>query len=239
MHHKTRGIVLHSTAYNDINAITLIYTEEFGPVSYLTAIKPGKKNRIPKSLFYPMSVLDMEVDHQNLRQIQRIKEARSAVFLTNILSNPIKVSISLFLAEFLSKILRELEPNTLLFDFLVQSLQILDLTENGYSNFHLVFLIKLSRFLGFYPNSENTNGIYFDMKNGEFVHFKPHNQHLNLPESTVFRLLLRMDYKNMSSFRFSSNDRQMIISRILDYYRIHLVDFPPLKSLDILHEVFG
>lgn len=238
---KTRGIVLHRTPYSDFCSIVRIYTEEFGPMSYLTASSKGKKSRVPKSLFHPLSVLELEVEHQNLREIQRIKEARNHLSLIDLSANPVKVSISIFLAEFLGRILKEASPNKLLFDFILQSLKILDLSEKSCANFHLVFMIGLSRFLGFYPNIDGfRKGMFFDLKNGEFALYKPLHPHsLNPDESLVFLLLLRMNYENMGIFRFSGRDRYLIIERILEYYRIHLTDFPEIKSLDILHEVFG
>jgi DNA repair protein RecO (recombination protein O) len=47
-----------------------------------------------------------------------------------------------------------------------------------------------------------------------------------------------MTYENMALFRFSGNERQAIIYRILEYYRLHLADFPEIKSLEVLHAVF-
>jgi DNA repair protein RecO (recombination protein O) len=240
MQDKTRGIVLHSSAYNDVYSITLIYTEQFGRVAYLTAKSKSRKTRVPKSLFYPLSVLDLEVEHRNLREIQRIKEAKVHSPQISILNDPVKSAISIFLAELIGKVIREIQPNPSLFEFLLQSIQILELTPTNYANFHLVFMIGLSRFLGFYPDTTPYNkGMFFDLQNSEFVLYKPLHPHfLNPEESEVFFNLLRMKYETMSAFRFSRNERQGIIRRILEYYRLHLDNFPEIKSLEILHDVF-
>ena len=241
MLHKTRGIILYNLSYSDAYSIVHVFTEEFGPVSYLTARTKGKKTRLPKALFQPLSILDLEVEHLNLRDIQRLKEAKVHVSFISILDNPIKSTICLFLAEFIAKVAKEVQSNKLLFDYIFHSLQILDLLESKSANFHLVFMIRLSQFLGFYPDATGyKNRMYFDMQNGVFTAYKPNHVHfLNPDDSQVFYNLLRMNYENMFNFKFSRHERKNIIYRILEYYRLHLTSFSEMKSLEILHEVFS
>ena len=241
MLHKTRGVVLYNRPYSDAYSIALIYTEEFGPVSYLVSRSKGKKTPVAKSLFHPLAVLDLETDHHNLREIQRIKEAKSHLSLSNLMFDPIKSSMGFFLAEFLSKILKEVHPNPQLFNYLADSIRILDLSRENYANFHLSFMINLTQFVGFHPDAGSYSpGAFFDMQNGVFVRSKPFSPHfLNPDESLIFHRLLRMNYHTMKVFRLSGRERRLIIDRILEYYRIHLINFSEIKSLDILHEVFG
>ena len=241
MLHKTRGIALYSLPYSDKFAITLIYTEEFGRISYLTSQVKSRKTNVPRSLFHPFAVLDLVVEHKNLRDIQRIKEIKTHFRLFSLLTDPVKSCLGIFLAELLSKVIREEQTNRLLFDFLLQSVQVLELTNASPANFHLVFMIRLSRFLGFYPDSTGyRKGMYFDMRNGIFTFNKPtHNNFLTPEESEIFFNLMRMTYENMHIFKFSARERQAIIHRILEYYRLHLTDFPEIKSLEVLHDVFS
>ena len=240
MLHKTRGIVLHSFTYNDKYAITQIYTEEFGRVSYLTAKSKGKQTRVPKSLFHALSALDLEVEHKNLRDIQRIKEAKVSLPPGSILCDPVKSVMSIFLAEFISHVTKDRQPDKVLFDFIYQSIHVFDLAENGVANFHLVFMIRLSIFLGFYPNAEGyMPNMFFDMQNGEFVRNKPFHPHfLNPDDSRIFLLLLRMNYENMHTFSFSGKQRVDIINRILEYYKLHLSELPEIKSLEVCQNFF-
>jgi len=239
MLHKTRGIVLHSIPYDDRYAITLIYTEEFGRVSYLTSLSK-KKASVPRSMLHPLAVLDLEVEHKNLRDIQRIKEVKIHIPLISLLTDPVKSALGIFLAELVSKVIREEQTNRPLFDFLLQSIHILELSSNSPANFHLVFMIRLCRFLGFHPDSTGyKKGMFFDMRNGTFSLYKPAHIHFLSPdESAVFVNLLRMSYETMSVFRFTGRERQVIIRRILDYYRLHLSNFPEIKSLEVLRDVF-
>ena len=238
---KTRAIVLYQVNYSDTYSIVSLFTEAFGPVSYLTAKTKGKTTRVPKSLFHPLSVVEVEVEHRNLREIQRLKEAQSHIPLMAILNNPVKSTICIFLAELIGKVAKDMQPDQRLFDFMLQSIRLLELVEKDYANFHLVFMIRLSRFLGFYPDSGGYRpGMYFDLRNGVFMSNKPpHAQFLLPDESRIFYNLLRMNYDNMALFRFSGNERKAIIYRMLDYYQVHLHRLPEIKSLEILHEVFG
>jgi DNA repair protein RecO (recombination protein O) len=236
MLHKTKGIVLHSLNYNDQYKIIHIYTEEFGRVPYLVLKSKRKKTSVSAVLFHPFAVLDLEVDHQHLREIQRIREAQPSIVLASIPFDSIKMSVVMFLAEFMFKVVKDVQANGLLFDFVFRSIAVLDLSETGIANFHLVFMIKVSRFLGFYPNDEGyTSGMFFDMPHGLFVRDQPnHPFFLSSDDSKVFRLLLRMNYENMHIYVFSRQERMNIIRKILDYYKLHFSSLTELKSLEVL-----
>ncbi len=240
MLYKTRGLVLSSINYNDKYNLVQIYTESFGRVTYMVSKAKSRSNKAPKSLFSPLAVLDMEVEHQASRDIQRVKEARPEQHLFAIASDLSKTSMAFFLSEFLSRVLRDTNDSQLLFNFLDQSVQILEMTDNSIANYHLVFMLKLCHFLGFYPNLEEyAQNSLFDMVNGEFVLYQPlHSHYLGRYDSMVLAKLGRITFENMHHFVFSREDRVNIINRILEYYRLHLYDFPALKSLDVLHELF-
>lgn len=238
--YKTRGLVLNTINYNDKYLLAQIFTESFGRVTYMVSKSKGKNTKTPKSLFSPLAVLELEVEHQTTRDIQRIREARSELFLYAIAADLSKTSMAFFLSEFLTRVLRDASDSRLLFNFLDQSVQILEMTDRSIANFHLVFMLKLSHFLGFYPNVEEyKENSLFDMINGEFVIYQPLHKHfLNRADSKALSMLARISYENMHHYVFSRQDRINIINRILEYYRLHLYDFPALKTLDILHELF-
>ena len=241
MLHKTRGIVLSSLNYNDKYKIIHIYTEAFGQVPYLVAKSKGKKSRVPLSLFHPFAVLAIDVEHLQLRDIQRIKEARRELILADIPFNPVKVSVLFFLSEFMYKVVKDIQANQLLFDFVYQSIVVFDLLERDFANFHLVFMMRLSLFLGFLPNGDGyRKGMYFDMQSGTFAITKPtHPYFLSPDDSEVFLLLLRMDYENMHAYSLSRHDRVQVIYKILDYYKLHFSSLTELKSLDVLQSLFS
>ncbi|MDR2475762.1 MAG: DNA repair protein RecO [Bacteroidales bacterium] len=243
MLYKTAGIVLHTTKFSDKLQLVHIFTEEFGSVTYGVAPGSSKKHGRKTAFLQPFSLLQLEVEHKNSREIHRIRESRLHIPLESILLNPLKITISLFLAEFVYRAVKEHSPNKPLYEFLLQSILALDLLRKGIANFHIVFLFKLTRCLGFFPNTashDKQKTIYFDMQNGIFVSIRPLHKHYLLPEEThVFGLLLRMNFDNMHLFKLSQQERMSIIRKIIEYYRLHLTEFSIPKSLDVLHEVFS
>lgn len=240
MYHAIQAIVLNTIDYNDKYMLTTVYTNTFGKVTYMIPKSKSKTARIRKSLFSPLAILEMEVEHQPSREIQRVKEARTLYPSYSISGSMIKTSVTFFLSEFLSKILRDTDEYPIIFRYLSDSIQILEESEKGLANYHLVFILKLSRFLGFYPNFEDySDGDYFDMVNGIFSRKQPlHSHYIDRTESKYLAVLSRINYENMSYFRFTRQDRINILNRMLEYYKIHLHDFQNLKSLDVLHELF-
>ena len=237
---KVRAIVLHCQPYSDTANIVHMYTEEFGRLSYLAGKTSNRKSKLRSAFFQPLSLVEFEADHQGNRGLQRIKEIRSLCPLSDILSTPVKNAIALFLAEVLYRSLRETEKNPALFLYLFQSIQLLDLCKTGLANFHLVFLLKLTRYLGFYPNIEDKNeGGYFDLQGGSFSLTRPfHNAWLTPEQAKDFVQLMRITFDNLEAFKFNHRERVEILRQILNYYRMHLTEFPTIKSLEVMQELF-
>jgi DNA repair protein RecO (recombination protein O) len=237
---KTRGIVLHTIAYNDTYSITHIYTEAFGRASFLVPRRKGKRTNLSKALFIPLSVVEMDVEHLNKRDLHRIKETRMCFPQTEIYCNPVKNIIALFLAEVLFRVVKDTQPDPHLFNYLFSSIQLFEIAEEGVANFHIVFLLRLLVHLGIYPNTDGkrTNS-YFDMLNGTFVSSIPAHRHfLNREESEAFNTLFRISFENMSLYTFSRRERVSIINRIIEYYRLHIPEFPEIKSISVMQSLF-
>ena len=158
---KTLGIVLHIIPYNDKISVAHLYTEQYGRSSYLIPQGGGKKARMFRSLFMPFSILELDIDYRNSRELQKIIEARTVLPLQNIYSDPVKNAEALFLSEVLCQTIKEPEPNLPLFAFIARSIQVLNIMEEGKANFHLCFLLQLCSFLGFSPNMETYRPGYF------------------------------------------------------------------------------
>ena len=240
MWHKTRGIVLHSIPYNEKYAIIYMYTEAFGRASYLVSRMRGKRGGLSKALFAPLTVWELEVDHRPKRDLHRIKEAHVCFPLTAVAGDPVKSMVALFLSEVLFRVVREQEPDLRLFQYLYESIHLLEYADKGIANFHLVFLLGLLQPLGIFPSVESYHpGDYFDMLNGLFTDALPlHSHFLNETDSAAFVRLLRIGFENMALFGFSRQDRHAIIQHILTYYRLHLPDFHEIISLSILQSLF-
>ena len=236
---KTAGIVLHSIKYSDSATIVTIYTQEFGRVSYMAYGVNKKKAACRSALLQPLSIVELDVVHAPRKEIQRIKEVRITFPFTEIPFHPVKNSIALFLSEVLFRTLRRSEPDEEFFSFLENSIQLLDCCEQGIANFHLLFLVKLTRYLGCAPNKENNSSGYFDLINGVFLQQSPLHAHYLLPEiSRDFFILLSSDYYDMDTLVFSRKRRTQLLESIVEYYRLHIPDFDGLHSLNVLQSLF-
>ena len=237
---KTQAIVLHSLKYSETRLIVDMFTRSQGRQSFIVSIPKSVKGKIKKQLFQPLTLLEIEYDLRPKLQLQKLSDVRLASPFSSIPFDPNKLSISLFIAEFLYYALRSEQRNEPLFDYIVNSIQWLDAQTNRFANFHLVFLMRLSRFLGFYPNLDHYQaGDYFDLRESVFLPVPPvHRDFLHPQEAEKIQLMMRMDFPTMHLFRMSHQERNRLLEISLIYYRLHIPDFPELKSVSVLQELY-
>ena len=233
---KTRGIVLHSIKYGETGMITTIYTEAFGRMSFIMQGIHGKRSAVKANLLRQLSLLEMEVDFKQGRELQRVREIRNILPFISIPYEISKSTQALFISELLHKVLREEESRPELFHFLYHSIELLDLMEDGIANYHILFLLQLSRYLGFAPsNNYSESNQFFDMIAGKFVSPPPnHPWFLKNTESSVLAKLLDMGYQDLAEFNPGQGFRSVYLNSIIDYYGLHIGNKLNLKSLEIL-----
>ena len=195
----TTGIVLRTIKYNDASVIADIFTEQQGRVSYLVKLPRARKSPSRSVLFQPLSVLTYESDFRPRLNLQRLKDARPLCLFTSLPYDPYKSAIALFLAEFLNHALHEETANAPLFAYLCNSLQWLDGARTPVANFHLVFLMRMSRFLGLYPNLDDYHpGDCFDLRAACFARVQPlHSDVVRPDEAGRMGMLMRMNYASV------------------------------------------
>ena len=238
---KTKAIVLHSFKYGESRMIVDMFTEEVGRLSFIISIPKTSKGRIKKQYFQPMTLLEVECDVRQNVQLQKLKDAHLLTAYTSIPFSPEKLALSLFIAEFLYHALRSEQQDKLLFAYVCDSMQWLDTVEVGFANFHLTFLMRMSRFLGFYPNLDDyVDGCVFDLRTATFsLQVPTHRDFLDSHDSQLIHTLMRMDFPTMHLFQLSHHDRNRITEVLLHYYRLHIPQFPELKSLGVLQELWA
>lgn len=241
MQQKTACIVLHTVKYKDSALMATVYTEAAGRASLAVPVSRGRRSAVRSVLFQPPALVELEADVRPSQAVGRVKEVRVLHPYATLPYDPCKSAIALFLSEFLYRVLREETANRPLFAYLRHSLLWLDECRTGFANFHLVFLMRLSRFLGLYPNLEGyAAGDWFDLRAACFTPLRPlsHNDCIGPVEAARVARLMRMDYGTMHLFRLSRAERARCLEVILAYYRLHLPDFPALKSVEVLRELF-
>jgi DNA repair protein RecO (recombination protein O) len=248
---KTEAIVLHSLKYGETRLIVDLFTKEVGRLSCILPLPKTPKSRLKKQYFQPMTLLEVEIDLRQRLQLQKLKDARLLSAYASIPFSPEKLALSLFIAEFLYHALRSEQQNEPLFAYLVDAIQWLDIAETGYANFHLTFLMRMSRFLGFYPNLEvrgmrsevremSETEFFFDLREGQFCTSAPtHRDFLQPDDARRIHTLMRMDFPTMKLYRLNRTDRNRIVDVLLHYYRLHIPQFPELKSLSVLQELWA
>ena len=121
MREKTNGIVLNIIPYNEKSSFVHIYTEKFGTVTYTLPVARTKKSKFNKALFMPFNILEMEVEHLPGREIQKMSDVRLYGTHLSLFADPVKGAVTLFLAEIISRTVREQEPNYHLYHFIADS----------------------------------------------------------------------------------------------------------------------
>ena len=238
---KTRGIVLRSVRFGESSLIVDVLTKSSGRVSFMVHIPKTSKGKIKKQYFQPMTLLDFEYDFRQRSNLQRIKDVRVSLPYSSIPIDPAKSCISLFLSEFIYYATRNEQENPTLFTYISTSLEWLDNAYEDFANFHLVFMMRLGKFLGFHPFLEDfTPGCFFDLRNGCFTLSMPlHTDFLNAADAGHLYNLMRMNFDTMKLFKLSHDDRNRITEIVLRYYKLHLPNMPELQSFDILRAVFA
>lgn len=233
--------MIHQLKYSENSIIAAIYTEEFGRQSYIVNGVHSKNATVKAAVLQPLFLLDLEVYHKPGRNLHRLKNAKIEVPFTSIPYDVRKSSVVIFLAEILNKCLREEEPNRELFEFIFHALSFLDLSEKGVANFHLWFLFKLTTYLGIFPNRENLGvSFYFDLEKARFVSSEPtHPDYMDKRTTEIFSRLFDLSFSNLQDFAISGSDRQILLLKIIEFYRIHFEFLGELKSLRVLKEVFN
>lgn len=250
---KIRGIVLKTIKYGDSSLIVDVFTESHGRMSFITAISHARHSS--SHVFWRvLNQVEFSADVRSVAKLTRPKDVRLYYNYTSLPYDPVKSSLALFVADFLCGVLRGNIDNALLYKYSEMSLRWLDMCDDasnnkGVSNFHLVFLMRVTRFLGIYPNLDGSSDIfdrrrdvrnmYFDLLAGEYTYSLPSHRHFLMPdEACKMPLLFRMDYGTMRVVRFKRKQRVRCLEVLLEYYRLHVPQFPVLKSLDVLAELF-
>ncbi|MEL0643644.1 DNA repair protein RecO [Olleya sp. Ti.3.14] len=236
----TNAIVLSKLRFKDNDLIVKCYTQKQGAVSYLLkGVLSSKKGNKKVAYFQSLSQLQLKTDYKPNRSLQYIKDVKTDFLYTSLHTNILKSAIVMFLAEILAQALQEEEQNDALYRYIQITLQWLD-ANDSYSNFHLLFLLDLTKYLGFYPDqTEIDTASYFNLMDGEFQHENNSKYAITGENLTLLKQLLGMTFDDIKTIKISAKQRQSFLTIILVYFELHLGNFKKPKSLQILNDVFN
>ena len=232
-------IVLGTTKYSDSSLILHTYTKEYGRLSImLKGVRNAKKGSIRTALFQPLNCLDTVVDYKPKRELQYLKEAKIHTVYNSLHRDIAKSSVVLFLSEVLGQLLREeYAENEPLYTYITQAFTWFDDEEKA-PNFHLKFLMELTKLLGVYPNFMEPKTGFFDLDAAAYVQQQPVENFISGELLKHWEALHRSSFDTISELSFNQQIRLGLLSQIIVYYRLHLQNFKEPKSLAVLHGLF-
>lgn len=242
MIYKTKGIVLRTIKYGETSIVTNIFTEEFGVQSYLVnGVRTSGKSSSKAGLFQPTALLSLETYHNELKNLQRLKEFRWLYLYQSVLTDITKNSVAIFIVELLYKCLKQPEKNVELFAFCEDAFMALDKASTAITaNFPLYFAIHLAAFFGFSP-AENFSGtqVFFDLQEGKFVTELPtHSYYVDAITSTFIADILKARHPDdLAEIKMNKTSRRILINALQTFYSLHIPEFGTMKTLPVLQEI--
>lgn len=238
MYDATDAIVISTIKYGDTSLITKCFTENAGLKSYmLKGILKAKKSKVKAAYFQPLTQLKIRANHHQKKQLNYISDIELVNVYETVYTNIKKQAIVLFLAEVLNGAIQEEEQNNQLYRYLKTAFIWLD-SHDSISNFHLLFLFNLTKFLGFYPQTKEVHYPFFDLLEGGFVANNSPNC-ISGDRLIQFKKLLGINFDVLHEVNYSANDRQTVLQILIQYYELHLSGFRKPKSLDVLKSIFS
>lgn len=237
---STPAIVISSVKYGEADLIVKCFTKAEGLKSYiLKGILKSKKGKLRTAYFQPLTLLEISANHKNKGNLEYLLDAKVTRPYKTLQNQVIKSSLVLFLSEVLKQCIVEEEKNEKLFDFLEQAFIWLDENES-IANFHLLFLLKLSDFLGFYPDESTIELPVFNLMEGVFQ-----NETTNIycidtnSENPFFKRIFGINFDEWNGLKPTKKEREACLQLLLLYFQLHLQGFKTPKSLSVLNQIFN
>jgi len=233
------GIILSKVRYQDNDLIVKCLTRDLGVVSYMIKnISMSKKSKNKFAFFQLLNILDLETNYNPNRSIQYIKDLKVKYNFTSLHTNIYKSSVVMFLSEILSNIIHIETKDMELFDFIEKSLIWYDKSEDS-STFYLIFLMKITHHLGFYPDCTNMSYNYFNLEEGLFESSKNSQYVIEGSSLVLFKTILGIKFDSNKLPFIDKTNKKDILKNILIYFKLHVDGFKDPKSLKVLNQIFA
>lgn len=245
MVHATKGIVLRTVKYGDTSIITTVYTELFGIQSYIVkGVRQSSKTSAGKAGFFqPSAMLDMEVYHNEQKQLQFIKEYQWSYLYEKVLFDVVRNAIAMYVIELLQHSLKQPEANPELFYLIEDTLKQLDKGSDALAgNLPLYFTLHLAGELGFQIQgtySEETPVL--DLQEGIYVTEIPvHPYYMEGQMArTTSELAALAFYNDLEHFQLNRSLRRELLMAYQTFLSLHITDFGEMRSFRILQEILA
>lgn len=236
---STSAIVLSKIRYKDNDIIVKLFTKEYGAISFIVkGSQNSKKNKIKYVYFQELTILEIQFNYNSKRDLQYIKDIEIKHNYTSSHTDLVKVSVIMFLSEVLSNVITHQKRDIQLYNYIEESLIWYDINKSN-TYFHMIFLIELTRYLGFYPDMLSNNFKYFNLEGGSYEKSKTSEYSITGDSLNLFNQILGIKFDSNPLPALNSKDKMEIINIILTYYKLHINNFKPIKSLEIVKNIFS
>jgi DNA repair protein RecO (recombination protein O) len=239
MHHTTEAIVLQLYPYKDNGAVVKLYSRNKGLISCWAPSIHKKSSKTKVNLLQPLSIINIEINDKENNSLIQLKEIETAVQTPSISLNIEKSTIAIFLSELLQKLLKESSTDESFYEFIRESILLLNETKEKCANFHILFMIVLADHLGLLPKGDySPANSYFNLKDGIYQSAVPMHPHFFYPiESEWLSQLSSFKLEDFYKHSIPSISRKILLRGLLEYFELHLA-ITPLKSHLVLEEIF-
>ena len=238
--HTVHAISLRVVKYGETSLIAACFTQQYGLQSYMLKgiLSNTRKKKISKSLFEPLTLLELQASKNSENRLGYIKEAKRAQTFHSIPFDITKKALVFFMAEVLHQVVREdQEPHPALFQFIKERILWLD-HQNELGLFHIKMMLDLTRFIGFSPNLNLPEALYFDLESGCMTPDKPLGPFLEDPLKSFWIQLLGTNFDKIGTIQLSRQLKNALLKSVISYYELHLQQFKAPKSTEVLNEIF-
>ncbi|GAA0872677.1 DNA repair protein RecO [Gangjinia marincola] len=236
---QTKAIVISAIKYSEADLIVKCYTKVSGLKTYLLrGILKSKKGKVRAALFQPLTQLELIAVHKDKGNLERINEAKISFPYQSLHTDITKTALLFFLSDVLKTSIQEEEKNISMFNFLQKSMIWLD-QHDHIANFHVLFLLKLSSYLGFYPDETNLQADYFNMLDGTFQSIETNSYCITGNNVSLLKVFLGMNFDDLGVTKITKTDRLNVLEMLLSYYELHLHGFKKPQSVKVLNEIFN
>ncbi|HNQ12298.1 MAG TPA: DNA repair protein RecO [Bacteroidia bacterium] len=240
MLNKGRAIVLHCTEFGESSLIAKLFTESNGLKSFIVHGARSNKKKNLGFLLNPLSIVEYSA-YTKSSALGKIKEINGSPLYHQIPFDIAKSSIALFLSEIIYKSVKEDDAHTELYHFLENTLQWLDHCETSVANFHLWIMLRMSKYLGFYPSGKFTDATpIFNSETGSFGDQMPsHKIFVKDDEAKAMYQLMTCELEQLYQVQLTHDCKKNLLDFLVEYFQLHCHSNTVLKSHKILHEVLN
>ena len=236
---NSRAFVIRSIKNGETSLIVSCYLEDIGYKTFIVkGVYGSKKSKFSKAHFFPLNIINLNYSYTEGKNLGFIKEVKTEKLYNSLHLDIQKSSVIIFLSEMLNSIFNEETlVNKDLFNFLLNTLSWYDQVKSC-NNFHIKFLIELSRFIGFYPNINNENDSFFNLESGSTSATQSMGTNISGNDLTLFKEFLGTEFEDLNSMNTKNESRTRILNYVIDYYSLHLQMFKTPKSINVFAEIF-